>query len=87
MLRQIIVILLAVLSPIALVLYIMPGTEKVWKMWWNSFWGVLIMFPLIEAFIAFGSVFSKITMASGNTGLLDKIIAYIAILFRTFCCR
>jgi hypothetical protein len=78
-LRQIIVILLAVLSPIALVLYIMPGTEKVWKMWWNSFWGVLIMFPLIEAFIAFGSVFSKITMASGNTGLLDKIIAYIAI--------
>ena len=50
--RQIVVVLLAILAPIALVLYILPGTEKAWKMWWNSFWGALIMFPLIEAFIA-----------------------------------
>ncbi|MGD0284623.1 MAG: hypothetical protein ABSB12_03465, partial [Candidatus Saccharimonadales bacterium] len=78
-LRQIVVILLAIMAPIALVLYILPGTEKAWKLWWNSFWGALIMFPLIEAFIALGSVFSKITMAAGSTGILDKIIAYIAI--------
>jgi hypothetical protein len=78
-LRQIIVILLAILSPIALVLYVLPGTEKAWKMWWSSFWGALIMFPLIEAFIALGSVFSKIASSAGSTGILDKIIAYIAI--------
>ncbi len=77
--RQIVVILLAILAPLALVLYILPGTEKAWKLWWNSFWGALIMFPLIEAFIALGSVFSKIAMSGGNTGVLDKIIAYIAI--------
>ena len=77
--RQIVVVLLAILAPIALVLYILPGTEKAWKLWWSSFWGALIMFPLIEAFIAAGSVFSKIAEAAGNTGLLDKIIAYIAI--------
>jgi hypothetical protein len=77
--RQIVVVLLAILAPVALVLYILPGTEKAWKLWWNSFWGALIMFPLIEAFIAAGSVFSKIAEAAGNTGLLDKIIAYIAI--------
>ena len=78
-LRQIVVILLAILSPIALVMYILPGTEKAWKMWWSSFWGALIMFPLIEAFIALGSVFSKIATSAGSTGILDKIIAYIAI--------
>jgi hypothetical protein len=78
-LRQIVVVLLAILAPIALVLYILPGTEKAWKIWWNSFWGALIMFPLIEAMIAIGSVFSKIAMAAGSTGILDKVIAYMAI--------
>ncbi len=77
--RQIIVILLAILAPLALVFYILPGTDKAWRIWWDSFWGALIMFPLIEALIAVGSVFSKIAVGAGSSGLLDTIIAYIAI--------
>jgi hypothetical protein len=77
--RQIVLILLAILSPIALVLFILPGTDQGWKLWWDSFFGVLIMFPLIEAFIAAGSVFSKIAISGGSTGTLDKIIAFMAI--------
>jgi hypothetical protein len=75
--RQLILILLAILSPIALVSYILPGTDKIWKLWWDSFFGVLIMFPLIEAFIAVGSVFAAIA-AHGNNPL-DKIIGFVAI--------
>jgi hypothetical protein len=75
--RQLILILLAILAPVALVCYILPGTDRVWKLWWDSFFGVLIMFPLIEAFIAVGSVFAAISTHGNNP--LDKIIGFVAL--------
>jgi len=78
--RQILVILLAILAPVAIVCYILPGTDKAWKLWWDSFSGVLLMFPIIEAFIAAGQVFSKIASTNTTGGqTINQIIAFLAL--------
>lgn len=84
-LRQMIVILLVIFAPLAIIAYVLPGTDKGWKLWWDSFFGALLMFPLIEAFIALGAVFSRIALINAqasSTGTLtrsfDEIIAFVA---------
>ncbi len=75
-LRQILIIFLALLSPIAIAMFILPGTSKVWKLWWNTFFKALLMFPLIIGMIAIGRVFAAIS--SQNGGSIGQFIAFIA---------
>ena len=80
-LRQILVILLAVLAPIAIAMYILPNTQKAGKTWWDLFSKALLVFPIIAAFIATGRVFAVIaaTGPSGeNSGTLKGLIAFAA---------
>jgi hypothetical protein len=75
-LRQIVIILLIILSPIAIIAYVLPNTQRVYKFWWESFSKALLMFPLIVAFIAAGHVFSAI--AASGSGFVSQVIAFIA---------
>jgi hypothetical protein len=75
-LRQIAITLLIILAPLAIVAYILPNTEKYYKIWWESFSKALFMFPLIAAFIAAGRVFSAIAISEG--GALNEFIGFIA---------
>jgi len=75
-LRQIAIILLMLLSPIAFVAYILPNTNRVWRLWWDSFSKALLMFPLIAGFIAAGRVFSAIAVQSGDT--IHQVIGFVA---------
>ncbi len=79
-LRQIFIILLAVLAPVALVAAILPNTQKAWKFWWESFWKALIVFPIIAAFIAAGRIFAQVaeTTQGGGVGDLIAFVAYFA---------
>lgn len=73
-LRQVAIILLMLVSPIAIVAYILPNTQRIYKLWWESFSKALLMFPLIAAFIATGRVFSAITFNNG--GGLNQVIGF-----------
>jgi hypothetical protein len=75
-LRQVAIILLMLLAPLAIVAFIFPNTQKVYKLWWDSFSKALLMFPLIAAFIATGRVFSSVAIESG--GALNQMIAFLA---------
>ena len=75
-LRQILVVFLALLAPIAIAMFILPGTAKVWKLWWNTFFKALLMFPLIVGIIAIGRVFAAISSQNGS--LIGQFIAFIA---------
>jgi hypothetical protein len=75
-LREILIVFLAVLAPIAIAMFILPATSKVWKLWWNTFFKALLMFPLITAIIAIGRVFAAIS--SQNGGTIGQFIAFIA---------
>jgi hypothetical protein len=80
MLRQVAIILMLLLAPIAIVMYILPNTQRVYRLWWESFSKALLMFPLIAAFIATGRVFSAISFHNGSGGVnqLIGLVAYFA---------
>jgi hypothetical protein len=75
-LRQILIVFLAIMAPLAIAMFILPATEKVWKLWWNTFFKALLMFPLIIGMIAIGRVFAAIS--SQNGGNIGQFIAFIA---------
>lgn len=56
--RQVLIVALLIVSPIALVAWVLPNTEKLWKIWWESFSKLLLVYPLILIMIAVGRVFA-----------------------------
>lgn len=81
--RQVLVMLLVVLAPIAIVCYILPNTQKFWKLWSDFFMRALLAFPIIIAFIAAGAAFASVSADLANesdTGMrtLYGIIAFVA---------
>jgi hypothetical protein len=75
--RNILVILLVLIAPVAIAMYILPNTEKWAKMWWDWLFKALLAFPIITAMIAIGHVFAAITSQKGG-GLLTTVVAFIA---------
>lgn len=79
-LRQVLIVMLLVLSPLAILVWIFPGNDKLWGVWKTTFIAMLMMFPLIMILIASGRFFAGTVAASidGPTGMFMKLIAYIA---------
>ena len=77
-LRKLIIIFLLMLAPLALACYILPNTQKFWKMWWDTLSKTLLVFPIIGAMIAVGHVFAATSYGSGGGGATSQIIAFIA---------
>lgn len=76
-LRQIAVIMLILVAPLAIVAYIMPNTQRIFRFWWEAFTRALLMFPLIAAFIATGRVFAAISLQN-NPDPVHGIIGFSA---------
>ena len=78
--RQVLLIMLLVLSPLAILVWIFPGNDKLWTIWKTTFIAMLMMFPLIMLLIASGRFFAATvdTTFGGATGTFIKLIAYIA---------
>lgn len=77
-LRQIAIIMLMLIAPIAIITYVLPNTQKYYKLWWESFSKALFMFPLIAGFIATGRVFSAIAINNGEGNGLNQFIGFVA---------
>jgi hypothetical protein len=65
-LRKLLIIMLIILAPLAFVCWVLPGTERYWKLWSDNFLKLLAMFPLIMAMLSAGRIFAYITSKSGN---------------------
>ena len=80
--RQVVVVALVIVAPVALLCYILPNTQRLYKVWFDSFSGALIMFPLIVALISAGRVFSAIANtnanAPGGNATFSPFIAFAA---------
>lgn len=75
--RVMLIMLLVVIAPIAIVAWILPNTQRAWKMWGDYFLRALVVFPIIVLFISIGRVFAVIAKEIDN-GLLGSLIAFIA---------
>jgi hypothetical protein len=79
-LRRIFIIALLLVSPLAIIPWIFPANNKLWRAWWDSFSKLLILYPLIMILITMGHVFALIvdqTDAGGIANFMFKIAAYV----------
>lgn len=82
-LRQALIILLVVISPLAFVAYLLPNTEQWFNKWRSLFQTLLLMFPIIAAIFGASALASTIVMnsASGDYKIAVQIMgALISIL-------
>ena len=77
-LRQIVLYLVVIAMPFVILCSILPATNKGWKFGSDTFWGVLLVFPIAEGMIAAGHAFAVVM--SVNAGALSQIIAIVAYL-------
>ena len=77
--RRLIVVVAVVTAPLAFIAFILPGTQKAWKFWKDSFQGALIVFPLIAGLIAMGHALAKLegTLPGATTSLVQDITVLI----------
>ncbi len=81
-LRQVVLLALLVIAPLALVAWILPNTEKYWKLWYESFSKLLLMFPMIMAMIAAGRAFGYVAATStastsGPENIIKMLIVFL----------
>ena len=50
-LRQLLILVLVLFAPLAILSWIFPGNDKLWKLWWETFTKMLLAFPLIMLLI------------------------------------
>jgi len=82
-LRQALIILLIVISPLAFVAYLLPNTESWFKKWRELFQALLLMYPIIAILFGASALASKIVMgtAAGDYKIAIQIMgALIGIL-------
>jgi hypothetical protein len=74
--RQVVIAALVIIAPVAILMFVLPNTNNLFKLWLNSFARGLLMFPIIAAFLASGRAFSAV--ASTQPGAFAKYIAFAA---------
>lgn len=68
LIRQVLLLLLLILSPLAFALYCLPNTEQYFKKWWDLLFKTLMVYPIMMVIFASGYVAYIITnwLVNGN---------------------
>ncbi len=85
-LRKILLVVCVIMAPIAIVAWIIPspGIQKWWKLWHETFFSLLIMFPIIMAAIAVGRVFASIAVTTQGNGTIVNFFIIVLGFFGPF---
>ena len=77
-LRQAVIVFLVVLAPLGFAMWILPNTQKLWKLWSGTLNKLLIMYPMIMGLLAAGKIFAYITSqsAAGEESTIDHFLAF-----------
>ncbi len=76
--RQVALIILVVLSPLALACYLLPNTEKWFHKWFNWFFNMLLAFPMFTAVWAASRFIEYILLKTGGTNLIITTLTSVA---------
>lgn len=69
--RQALIIMFVVLSPIAFALNIMPSTQQWFGKWWSNFLTILMIFPMVAAVFGGSQVMAGVISAGTPAGTND----------------
>ncbi len=79
-LRQALIIILIVISPLAFVAFLLPNTESLFNKWRSLLTTLLLMFPIIALIFGGSALASKVVMASSNKFEVQVMGALVAII-------
>jgi hypothetical protein len=83
--RQAIIIGLVLISPVAFALWCLPNTESWFKRWWDTFFQMLLVYPMVVVLFAVADVMSYLTANNGNGGsFANNVIAFMLLLIPLF---
>lgn len=77
-LRQVVLNALIIISPLAFVAWVLPGTEKFFKLWWSNIFKLIMMYPLIILLLGIGSIMSQMGVGGLANNDWQRIIQMIA---------
>lgn len=84
-LRQALLIFCVVISPIAIALFVLPGTEKYFKKWLDLFISTLVVYPIITLLFAMSTVMTTVLLGTSNLSPdsigLAKILSAVVVAF------
>ena len=78
--REAAIIVLTVISPVAVVCYMLPNTKKFFDKWLKIFEGLLLVYPICGLLVGGGNYVSKLLLTSGfaSSGFISAFTAMIA---------
>ncbi len=77
--RQAVIIALLIFAPVGVALWFLPGSDKMWRLYYKTFLSLVFIYPVIVAVIAFGRVFIWVLLRSEG-GVKDPLVVIIAFL-------
>lgn len=77
-LRQMMLVTLALLAPLAIISWIFPGNDKLWKLWWGTFSKLLFLYPVVVILIASGRIFASVVRDAGGGSFINTILVLTA---------
>ena len=60
--RKFLIILLLIFTPLGIALWVLPGNDKAWGLYFKTFFYLLVMYPLIVVLISAGKIFSYLIL-------------------------
>jgi hypothetical protein len=82
--RHVLLIMLIILSPLAFVAFILPGTEKLFDGWRKAFIAMLVMYPLVAVLFAGSQVASRVMLLTADQVTADQAGGDISWLYKLF---
>ena len=82
--RKAAVIVLTVISPLAVVAYMLPNTKMLFDKWWKFFEGLLLVYPIAGLLVGGGDYISRLLLGTSTgflTGLTAMIVGIVPIFF------
>lgn len=73
--RTALIVMLAIISPLAFVAYLLPNTEQWFKKWGKMFFALLMVFPVIAVVFGASSLASGVINSSSQGDILMQLLA------------
>lgn len=78
--REVIIILLVLLSPVAILASVLPNTEDYFKKWWENFIKLLLMYPMIQVLLSGSVLISEVLNVEGLGQIQQIMVSFIPII-------
>lgn len=82
--RSMLIPILAIFSPVALVAWVLPNTQKLFDKWKSMFTGLVFLYPLASIYYGGLKFAASMTLGEGESSSIQRLMALAALFIGTF---